>query len=141
MLSQKARYALHAVLYLARKGAPASVAEIAQEANIPRKFLEQIMTSMKVGGIVTSRRGPKGGYALAGDADRINFAQVLRCIEGPLALAPCASQTAFRPCPDCKSIETCEIRPILMAVRDTTSLLLEGVTLSAALAGKHRNFL
>ena len=133
MLTQKARYALHAVLYLARKGEAASVAEIAGATRSPRKFLEQIMASLKLGGIVISRRGKGGGYVLARPAASITFAQVLRCISGPLALAPCASHSAYAPCPDCESVETCEIRPILMAVRDTTSLLLEGMTLAHAI--------
>ncbi len=135
MLTQKARYALHAVLYLARKDAAASVAEIAEATRSPRKFLEQVMSDLKRGGIVVSRRGKGGGYVLARPAASISFAQVLRCISGPLALSPCASRTAFAPCPDCISVEACEIRPILMAVRDTTSLLLEGMTLGDAISG------
>jgi Rrf2 family protein len=123
MLSQKARYALHATIFLAKKDAAASVAEIAESEAIPRKFLESIMQDLKQRNIVTSRRGPSGGYSLARPAERISFAEVVRGMDGPLALAPCASQTAFRPCPDCKSIETCEIR------------LLEGMSLSEA-AGK-----
>jgi Rrf2 family protein len=136
MLSQKARYALHAVLYLARKGEPASVAEISEATDTPRKFLEQIMHDLKLGGIVLSRRGKGGGYDLARTPDTITFAQVLRCISGPLALAPCVSRTAYAPCPDCTSVETCEIRPILLAVRDTTALLLEGTSLSSAVDDK-----
>ncbi len=137
MLTQKARYALHAVLYLARKGEAASVAEISAETGTPRKFLEQIMHDLKLGGIVISRRGKGGGYGLSRPPEQITFAAVLRCISGPLALAPCASKTAFAPCPDCKSVETCEIRPILMAVRDTTSLLLEGMSLAGAVASSN----
>ncbi|MGB8811633.1 MAG: Rrf2 family transcriptional regulator [Paracoccaceae bacterium] len=141
MLSQKARYALHAMLYIARKDASSTVAEIAENERIPRKFLEQIFTALRTRGLVISKRGPTGGYVLARPAAMISFADILRCIDGPLALAPCASLTAFRPCPDCKSMETCEIRPILLAVRDTTSLLLEGISLAEAVGGKHVSFL
>jgi Rrf2 family protein len=141
MLTQKARYALHAMIYLAKKGESASVLEIAQAEGLPRKFLEQILTIMKSANLVTSRRGPMGGYALARGAEQISFADVMRCIDGPLALAPCASQTAFAPCPDCKSIESCQIRPALMAVRDTTALLLEGISLAEAAGGMKKSFL
>ena len=79
-------------------------AEIAAAENIPRKFLEQILALLKSRGLVVGKRGPTGGYVLAREASRISFAEVLRAIDGPLALAPCASQTAFRPCPDCRSI-------------------------------------
>lgn len=135
MLTQKARYALHAAIYLARKEGAATVIEIAAAENIPRKFLEQIMLSMKERGILTSRRGPQGGYQLARPAGLISFAEILRCIDGPLALAPCASLTAPGVCADCESMETCVIRPVLLAVRSTTALLLEGMSLAEA-AGK-----
>lgn len=140
MLSQKARYALHAAIYLARKGAPATVAEIAGNERIPRKFLEQILASLKKQGVLDSRRGPSGGYQLARPAETISFAEILRSVDGPLALAPCASLTAYRPCPDCSSVETCEIRPILIAVRNTTSLLLEGMSLAEAIGNKSISF-
>jgi len=135
MLSQRARYALHAAIFLARKDGLATVVEIAESEGIPRKFLEQIMQTMTARGILASRRGPQGGYRLARPAEQISFAEILRCIDGPLALAPCASLSQPGTCPDCRSIDTCEIRPILMAVRSTTALLLEGMSLAEA-AGK-----
>ena len=141
MLTQKARYALHAMLFLARQDGLSTVVTIAAHENIPRKFLEQILSALKINGLVTGKRGPTGGYTLARSAGKISFADILRCIDGPLALAPCASQRAFSPCADCKSIETCEIRPALLAVRDTTSLLLEGISLAEAVGGVKRSFL
>ena len=141
MLTQKARYALHAMLHLARQDGLATVADIAKTENIPRKFLEQILSALKVNGLVIGKRGPAGGYLLARASDKISFADILRCIDGPLALAPCASMRAYAPCPDCKSVETCEIRPTLLAVRDTTSLLLEGISLAEAVGGAKTSFL
>jgi Rrf2 family protein len=141
MLTQRARYALHAMLFLAQKKGSATVAEIAEAEHIPRKFLEQILAALKVRGLVIGKRGPTGGYILGRAADAISFADILRCIDGPLALAPCASLMAYSPCPDCSSVETCQIRPILLAVRDTTSLLLEGISLSEAIGGKQVSFL
>lgn len=135
MLSQRSRHALHAMLYLASQTGSTTAAEIAQAEAIPRKFLEQIMAQLKARALVVGKRGPSGGYVLAKPAAEISFAEVLRAIDGPLALAPCASQTAFRPCPDCRSIETCEIRPVLIAVRDATAARLEGTSLADALAG------
>ena len=136
MLSQKSRHALHAMLHLARRGTSATAAEIADAEGIPKKFLEQILAILKAAGLVIGKRGPSGGYVLSRPAEAISFAEVLRAIDGPLALAPCASQTAFRPCPDCKSIDTCEIRPVLIAVRDATALRLEGTSLAQAVAGE-----
>lgn len=141
MLTQRARYALHAMLYLARKQASATVAEIAEAELIPRKFLEQILAALKLRGLVVARRGPTGGYVLSRSADAISFADILRSIDGPLALAPCASLSAFSPCPDCPSVETCKIRPVLLAVRDTTALLLEGISLQEAIGGAKISFI
>jgi Rrf2 family protein len=141
MLTQRARYALRAMVFLAQRNAPATVAEIAATQAIPRKFLEQIFGELRNRGLVVGKRGPTGGYHLARPPESISFAEVLRGIDGPLALAPCASLTAFRQCDDCKPFETCEIRPILLAVRDTTSLLLEGMSLAEAAGGERKSFI
>lgn len=129
------------MLFLARQDGLATVAGIADAEGIPRKFLEQILSALKTNGLVIGKRGPTGGYHLARASAKISFADILRCIDGPLALAPCASLRHYSPCPDCKSVETCEIRPALLAVRDTTSLLLEGISLAEAVGGTKHSFL
>jgi len=129
------------MLFLARQGGSATAAQIAEAEDIPRKFLEQILSGLKARGLVAGKRGPSGGYVLARRPEEISFAEILRTIDGPLALAPCASLTAYRPCPDCKSIETCAIRPVLISVRTTTAILLEGVSLAEAISGQGASFL
>jgi Rrf2 family protein len=131
MLSQKARYALRAMLCLAREKKPLPIREIAEVERIPRKFLELILLDLKSHGLVLSHRGKTGGYELAKSPDAISFADVLRVIDGPLALAPCASRTAFRRCKDCVSLETCAIRAALLEVRDASAAILESRTLAA----------
>jgi Rrf2 family protein len=136
MLSQKTKYALRALVYLAalsdRDSAP--IQEIAVGAHAPRKFLEAILVELKQAGFVESRRGRFGGYALARTPKEIVFADVIRAIEGPLALAPCASRTAYKPCRDCPDVETCPIRAALLASRDAIAAVLESWPLSAATA-------
>jgi Rrf2 family protein len=135
MLSQKTKYALRALTYLATlNGASASIAEVAVGAKAPRKFLEAILLEMKQAGFVESRRGRFGGYVLASPPGDIFFADVIRAVEGPLALAPCASRTAYKPCKDCFDVETCPIRPALLASRDAVAKVLEGWSLASALA-------
>ena len=94
MLSQKARYALRALFVLGaqKTDEPVMIADIAEQANVPRKFLEQILLEMKKSGIVHSQRGKFGGYTLGRAPEDIDFAEVLRAIDGPLALAPCAAE-------------------------------------------------
>src|SRR5262245_1397991 len=135
MLSQKARYALRALFLLAKRpaGQPVMIAEIAKEAQIPRKFLEQILLELKKRGILHSLRGKFGGYTLGRAPDKISFAEVIRAIDGPLALSPCVSVTAYRRCDDCVDEATCVTRKVLLAVRDATADILENRTLAEAL--------
>lgn len=138
MLSQKAKYALKALFVLGEHQGtdPVMIAEIAEKANVPRKFLEQILLEMKRRGIVHSVRGKFGGYALGRKPDDISFAEVLRVIDGPLALSPCASRTAYRKCDDCDDETTCAIRRVLLNVRDASAEILEHHTLAHALADR-----
>ena len=133
MLSQKARYALRALISLAKAGDGASMmtADLATAAAVPRAFLEHILLDLKRAGLVVSRRGRTGGYVLARPAAEIDYASIVRAIDGPLALAPCASRTAYRRCEDCADVETCAIRKALIAVRDATADILERQTLAS----------
>lgn len=139
MLSQKARYALRALVELAREGGDdpgdarqLTAGEIAVRADAPRKFLEAILLELARRHLVVSRRGKFGGYMLAKPPGQITFAEVIRAIDGPLALAPCVSQMAFRKCDDCPDLETCVLRPALRQARDATAHVLEAYTLQAA---------
>ncbi|HWU27041.1 MAG TPA: Rrf2 family transcriptional regulator [Rhizomicrobium sp.] len=138
MLSQKARYALRALFVLGARETeePVMIADIAEEANVPRKFLEQILLELKKSGIVHSVRGKFGGYTLGRSTDAISFAEVIRAIDGPLALSPCASRTAYRRCDDCADEVTCAIRKVLLDVREATAGILEKRTLAQAIASE-----
>jgi Rrf2 family protein len=134
MLSQKARYALHAVVVLGCHDgeAPMRIADIASEARVPPKFLEQILVDLKKRGIVRSQRGRTGGYHLGRPAAEISFADIIREIDGPLALSPCASVTAYRKCDDCLDEASCAIRKALLAARDAIAASLESSNLADA---------
>src|SRR4051812_9438297 len=132
MLSRRAKYALKAMISLAahRGTEPLSVTELAERANVPRAFLEQILSDLKRRNLLVSSRGKQGGFRLARPPEKISFADVIRPIDGPLALAPCASRTAYRPCPECQDVETCSLRPTLIEARDATAAILERTTLA-----------
>jgi Rrf2 family protein len=134
MLSQKARYALRALVELARAGPDEQLTsgELATRADAPRKFLEAILLEMARRSLIVSRRGKFGGYVLARPAEAISFAEVIRVMDGPLALAPCVSRMAFRKCHDCPSLETCALRGALLRARDATASVLEGYSLADA---------
>ena len=137
MLSQKARYALRALVELARsEGAQLTAGELALRADAPRKFLEAILLELARNRIVVSRRGKFGGYSLARAPETISFAEVIRVIDGPLALAPCVSRLSFRKCEDCPDLATCALREALLRARDATAQVLEGYSLADAAAGE-----
>jgi Rrf2 family protein len=140
MLSQKARYALRAMVELARGGQPggsaqATAGELAVRADAPRKFLEAILLELSRHHLVISRRGKFGGYVLSRPANEISFAEIIRVIDGPLALAPCVSpRLNFRKCDDCPDKATCSLREALLQARDATAGVLEDYTLATAAA-------
>ena len=104
MLSKKAKYAIKALLALAdhEREEPMRIADLARAEQIPPKFLELILLGLKNQGILQSRKGKGGGYLLARDPADIYLGQIVRMFDGPLAPVPCASQTAYVPCADCR---------------------------------------
>jgi Rrf2 family protein len=136
MISQKAKYALRALISLQRAGSarPLMIAEISQREAIPKKFLEQILLELKRRGIVESRRGRYGGYALLRPAEKITFGEVLRLIDGPIAPLPCLSRTAYRRCADCPDEHSCEIRRVFARVATAERDVLDRTTLADATA-------
>jgi Rrf2 family protein len=141
VLSQRGRYALKAMINLARADASRQVSAISAEENIPRKFLEAIMSELRRAGLVDSARGKTGGYRLARPADLITFGEVIRLTDGPLALAPCVSRNFYKRCDDCVDEATCTLRRVLARVRNEASEILDRTTLSDALrAGPAASF-
>jgi Rrf2 family protein len=136
-LTQRSRYALRSLLFLATApvgSAPIPMTRIAAEANVPRKFLELILADLREAGLVLSHRGKHGGYLLARPAHLISLGDIIRTIEGPLALVPCVSRTAYRRCTDCKDEAACAIRQAMARVRDETARILDGTSLADATA-------
>ncbi|HEY4202567.1 MAG TPA: Rrf2 family transcriptional regulator [Devosiaceae bacterium] len=134
MISQKAKYALRALVALVRAGPGSTrmISEISREQSIPKKFLEQILLELKRAGIVTSHRGRTGGYALLRAPQEITFGEVLRLIDGPVALLPCLSKIAYRRCEDCRDEASCEIRHVFARVAEATRDVLDSTTLADA---------
>jgi Rrf2 family protein len=132
VLSRKSKYGLRALLALAGESGrgPIQAAELAQKQRLPRKFLEAILNELKRHGLVESKKGRGGGYVLGRKPGDITIGQVIRVLEGPLALTPCVSQTAYRRCDECIDEETCGIRLAMKEVRDATAHILDNTTLA-----------
>jgi Rrf2 family protein len=137
MLSQKAKYALRALLTLAEApdGEAVLISDIAGRDSIPKKFLEQILLDLKRHGIVQSRRGRSGGYALLRSPEEISFGQVVRVIDGPIAPLPCLSRVAYRKCKDCRDESLCVLKRVFAASHEATVTVLDQTSLADALAG------
>lgn len=129
----RAKYALKALMYLAqaRDKGPVLIGEIAEKQKLPRKFLEQILLELKNQRVLRSRQGKSGGYFLARPPEEIQVGQIVRVFNGPLALVPCVSVSAFEKCAECLDFSTCGIRRVMKKVRDVTADILDGTTLDA----------
>jgi Rrf2 family protein len=132
MLSQKAKYAIKALLVLARaeEDELVQVNEIAEQENIPKKFLDLIFFELRRHGLIVSTRGRDGGYSLGQPAADISIASIVRAVDGPLAPLPCASVKFYRRCSDCNDEKTCEVRRLMREVRDAASAILDNTSLA-----------
>ena len=132
MLTNKGKYGLKAMVHLAGLGpdALAQVADVAEANAISKKFLDHILTELRHAGLVYSKKGKGGGYALARPAHEIRVGAIVRVLDGPLASIPCASVTAFRPCDDCADLKTCPVRLIMVEARNAVASILDNRTLA-----------
>ena len=131
MISKKAKYAIKALKVLTEeygKG-PVLISYISAKENIPKKFLEAILLELRNHGILQSQKGKGGGYLLRVDPGRVNLAQVLRVIDGPIAPTPCVSFNFYVKCDDCSDEVACALRPIMERVRDANLGVYENTTL------------
>lgn len=132
VLTNKGKYGLKAMVHLARlePGVLAQVGEIAQANDISKKFLDHILTELRHAGLVYSKKGKAGGYALAHLPLEIRVGAIVRALDGPLAPIPCASVTAFRRCSDCADLMTCPVRLAMVQARNAIADVLDNLTLA-----------
>ncbi|MCW2276289.1 Rrf2 family transcriptional regulator [Rhodoblastus acidophilus] len=132
MLTNKGKYGLKAMVHLAgmEPGALAQVQDIADQNNIPKKFLDQILSELRNAGLVFSKKGKGGGYALAQPAHKISVGQIVRVLDGPLAPIQCASVTAYRPCDDCGDEKGCAVRLMMVKARNAIADVLDNHSLA-----------
>jgi Rrf2 family protein len=132
-LSKRGEYGLKALMDLAASEGDEviRIRELAEREQIPVKFLEQILLSLKHAGLLQSRRGANGGYYLARPAEEITLGQVVRTLDGPLAPIRCVSQMAYERC-ECENETTCGLRMVMLDVRNAIAEILDETTLAQA---------
>ncbi|RPJ74507.1 MAG: Rrf2 family transcriptional regulator [Alphaproteobacteria bacterium] len=131
MLSMKTRYAMIALIYLAKKYNQGNVKaqEIAESENIPIRFLEGILLEVKKMGFISSKSGKSGGYFLIKPPGEIRLLDLISNFEGGIGLLYCVSEKQYQPCEFCKDEATCKIRYVFKEVRESTINILQHTTL------------
>jgi Rrf2 family protein len=132
MISKKTKYALKALYHLAGQPSsqPVLISDLAKAGNIPKKFLEFILLSLRKGGILQSRIGKGGGYYLATAPAKITLGSVVRILEGDLAPVQCLSETNYAKCDECDDEATCGIRLVMTDVNKALAQVLDNLTLA-----------
>jgi Rrf2 family protein len=127
MLSKKTKYALNALVYLAKNvnTEPILISEIAEKEHIPKKFLEAILLDLKNAGILNSKKGKGGGYYLLRPPEEVNLADVIRLFDGAIGLLPCVTHKYYERCDECQDENTCGIRDVFQEVRNQTVKILK----------------
>jgi Rrf2 family protein len=131
-LTKRGEYGIKALIDLAAQDDPQAatqIKDIAQRQQIPVKFLEQILLTLKIAGVLRSRAGVGGGYYLAKLPSEITLGHVVRVLDGPLAPIPCVSQTAYERCV-CADEATCGLRLTMLDVRNAIADILDRTTLA-----------
>src|SRR5262245_3722398 len=133
MLTRKSKYGLKAMLWLAEEPdrRPMLIADLAERQQLPKKFLEAILLELKRHGLLGSKKGKGGGYFLGREPSEITLGQVIRILDGPLALIPCVSQTAYMRWEECINENACGVRLAMKEVRDATAGIVGHMTLDA----------
>lgn len=132
MLNKKTRYAIKALMQIARQsniGLPASVSSISEQYQIPNKFLEAILSDLKTAGYVISKKGSSGGYYLNKSSSDINLSDLLRATNGPIAMVPCVSLNYYEPCEQCPDESFCAIHSVMEEVRDANLKILNNTSI------------
>ena len=134
-LSRRSEYGIRALVDLVRHGdeTPLALASLAERNNLPAKFLEQIMSTLKHGGIVRTTLGAHGGYTMAADPTTVSLGRVIRLLDGALAPLPCVSLRYYGRC-SCPDEATCPLRDVMLDVRDSMLAILDEETLAQVAA-------
>ena len=138
-LSRRSEYGLRALTDLVRHEGegPIALATLASRNQLPAKFLEQIMATLKHGGIVRTTLGAHGGYAMSVDPRTVSIGRVVRLLDGALAPLPCVSLRYYGRC-SCPDEATCPLRDVMIDVRDAMLEILDRETLEQLAARQGR---
>ncbi len=132
MLSKKTKYGLKALTFLAKQKdkRPVQISEIARQENISQKFLESILLDLRKAGFLGSKKGKGGGYYLIKNPKEILMTDVIRVLEGPIAMVSCVSLNFYEKCDDCPDERACSVNKLMLQVRDSALEVYRNNTLA-----------
>ncbi|HYI78861.1 MAG TPA: Rrf2 family transcriptional regulator [Chryseolinea sp.] len=139
MLSKKCKYAIHALVHMAKTPSEKFlIKEISDACLIPKKFLEGILLDLKRAGILGSKQGKGGGYTLRKSPAEVNLAEIVRLFDGAIAAVPCATHKFYESCDECVDEVTCSVRAAFLRVRNATVEMLKSDTIESLLGEEMR---
>ncbi len=132
MLSKKTKYGIKALAHLARQEdrLPIQISSISKTENISQKFLESILLTLRKNGILGSKKGKGGGYYLLKEPKDIPMTDIMRILEGPIAMVPCVYLNFYEKCEDCPNERICSVHSLMLKVRDNTLEIFRNTTLA-----------
>ncbi len=130
--TKRVDYGLMAIQYVAfQEGvSPVAVKQIAEEFNIPSELLAKILQRLAKRGLIVSQNGPKGGYRLAHQPEEITVGQVVRALEGPIAIVSCYNDEG-----DCPQMPRCTLRRPVQKIQAAIGQLLDTMSLAELMGG------
>jgi len=132
MISKKTKYGLKALTFIVRQegNKMVQIATIAKSENISHKFLESILLTLRKAGFLGSKKGKNGGYYLLKDPSEIPMTDIIRVLEGPIAMVPCVSLNYYEKCDDCPDEAACSVNKLMIQVRDSTLKVFRNTSLA-----------
>jgi Rrf2 family protein len=130
MLSKKCKYAIHALVHMAKDPEEKFlIKDISEACNIPKKFLEAILLDLKRAAVLGSKQGKGGGYFLRMKPEEIDLAEIVRLFDGAIALVPCATHKFYESCMECDDEDTCGVKDAFVKIRNATVEMLKNETI------------
>lgn len=132
-LSTKGQYGVRAMFEISRgyPEHPVAIKQIAERQDVSVAYLEQILNTLRKAGLITSVRGPGGGYLLSRSPEAISIGEILRSLDGPVALTACQDPLA-----GCVRADGCVTSLLWKALGEKIEGFLDQMTLHGLLAGK-----
>ncbi|ASU33935.1 RrF2 family transcriptional regulator [Mucilaginibacter xinganensis] len=139
MLSKKAKYAIKALIFLAKNidKPPLPVSKISEFEKIPRKYLEVVFLELRNAGYIFSKKGVTGGYVLSKPPEEIFLVGIVRLMDGPIARVSCASAFHYRSCEECLDEATCSIKQVYLKIREQELEVLSGTSIAGMIENEY----